>query len=196
MDEDAFKVYARWNQNLFESRWRGELAAKNPCDAWVSQEIIHKCKPDIIIETGSFRGGSALMLADMMSFNGVSEIISVDAVAYNNKKDDRITWLFGSSTNDLIVAQIKERCANKKVMIILDSDHASEHVAEELRLFSPLVSSGQYLIVEDTWWNYTNEKGPREAVDAFMKGNKDFVVDKHCERYLLTNNPGGFLKRK
>jgi cephalosporin hydroxylase len=44
---------------------------------------------------------------------------------------------------------------------------------------------------------YTHEgnEGPFEAVQEFMAGNKSFVIDRQRERFLLTANPSGFLKR-
>jgi hypothetical protein len=57
---------------------------------------------------------------------------------------------------------------------------------------------GSYVIVQDTGmatpslkkWQWANM-----AVDDFMAGNDRFVVDRSRERLVLTNNPGGFLKR-
>ena len=74
------------------------------------------------------------------------------------------------------------------VMVDLDSDHSKEHVLKELRLYAPLVT--EYLIVEDT-----NTSGPREAVDEFLKDNTQFIQDKSKEKFLLTFNPSGWLRR-
>jgi len=37
--------------------------------------------------------------------------------------------------------------------------------------------------------------GPLAATREFLRGNKEFVVDASRERYILTNNPEGYLKR-
>ena len=66
--------------------------------------------------------------------------------------------------------------------------------------FSPFVSVGSYVIVTDTivnghpvWTAYG--QGPNEAIKQLLNRNGDFVVDPEPERYTLTFNPGGFLKR-
>ena len=37
--------------------------------------------------------------------------------------------------------------------------------------------------------------GPMEAVEAFLRAAPEFEVDGSRERFMLTLNPGGFLKR-
>ena len=37
--------------------------------------------------------------------------------------------------------------------------------------------------------------GPAEAVSEFLAAHPEFVVDASREKFLMTFNPGGFLKR-
>ncbi len=85
-------------------------------------------------------------------------------------------------------------------MVILDSDHAQPHVSAELVAYRDIVSVGCYLIVEDTNVNGhpvhpEHGPGPMEALDGFLATNDDFVVDADRERFMMTLNPRGFLKR-
>jgi cephalosporin hydroxylase len=113
----------------------------------------------------------------------------------------RIAYLTGSSTSALIVDQVRTRVAGaSRVMVILDSDHKKDHVLDELRLYSPLVTKGSYLIVEDTNINGRPVfpgfgPGPAEAVDDFLSANTAFERDPSRERFLVTFNPGGYLRR-
>jgi cephalosporin hydroxylase len=84
--------------------------------------------------------------------------------------------------------------------VILDSDHSKDHVKREMDLLSDYVSVGSYLIVEDTNINghpaYRKfGPGPYEAVVEFLSKNDDFVMDRSREKFLMTFNPKGYLKR-
>jgi len=86
------------------------------------------------------------------------------------------------------------------VMVILDSNHDKDHVLNELRSYNRFVTKGSYLIVEDTDFNGhpvlpDYGPGPMEAVKAFLSENKDFEVDKSREKFFLTFNPRGYLKK-
>ena len=85
-------------------------------------------------------------------------------------------------------------------MVILDSDHSRDHVLAELYAYADLVTPGCYLVVEDTvvnghpfWPDFG--PGPMEAVDAFLSGRPDYEIDTTRERFLLTLNPRGYLRR-
>jgi cephalosporin hydroxylase len=40
-----------------------------------------------------------------------------------------------------------------------------------------------------------DKPGPLAAVREFLAGDDRFAMDRERERYLLTYNPGGFLRR-
>src|SRR5262245_48321853 len=53
-------LYHQRNVLFEQSSWMGVPALKNPLDAWVYQEIVHRVRPETIIEIGSASGGSTL----------------------------------------------------------------------------------------------------------------------------------------
>ncbi len=86
------------------------------------------------------------------------------------------------------------------MMVVLDSDHSRDHVRAELEALAPLVTVGSYLVVEDT--NINGHPvlpefgpGPWEALQEFMEGNEEFEVDRGAEKFYVTMNPGGYLRR-
>jgi Cephalosporin hydroxylase len=86
-----------------------------------------------------------------------------------------------------------------KVMVILDSAHTKEHVAKELELYSPFVTPGNYLIVNDTYLStYApawDQAGAMQAMREFVANNKKFVIDEAFNRFVIATAPDGFLKR-
>ena len=196
-----------WSGN---TRWLGFPVLKCPLDLWIYQEIIFENRPDVIIETGTGSGGGALFLAsicDTWIDNG--NIITIDTENTNHEKDlpkhDRIKYLTGTSISGEILESIENilksltvTYGDQKVMVILDSDHSKEHVLRELELYSPLVTAGQYIIVEDTNLDHPNPVGfvvPMEAVNEFLKNNGGFIVDESKHKFYLTFNPRGYLKK-
>ena len=106
----------------------------------------------------------------------------------------------GSSSDAALVAEIMANRSPKSTLVVLDSDHSKKHVAEELKLFAPLVSVGSYIIVEDTNINGhpvfdSFGEGPFEAVEEFLATDPRFIVDGSREKFLMTFNPRGYLKR-
>ena len=185
-----------------KTSWLGTSALKLPTDLWIYQEILYDIKPNIIIETGTMYGGSALFLATICDVIKKGSIISIDI----NRKDsfpvhERIKYITGSSTDEEIVKQVKNMIkTDDKVIVILDSDHSKKHVLNEMEIYSKLVSKDSYLIVEDTAVNGHPVEpdfgdGPMEAVEEFLRTHDEFEIDFDKEKFLLTWNPNGYLKK-
>lgn len=180
----------------------GVPTQKCPMDMWVYQELIHEQKPDVVVECGTAFGGSALYLAHLMDIVGNGRIVSIDI---NHKitrpPHPRVKYLTGSSTDQSILTQVKEMTTGaKSVMVILDSDHSRDHVFAELCAYAPIVTVGSYLIVEDSNVNghpvdRTHGPGPMEALQDFLDGNHDFAIDREREKFFITFNPNGYLKK-
>lgn len=177
-------------------RWRGHVVLKFPSDLMLYQRVIRDKRPDFIIETGTFNGGSAIYLADMCDLNGKGQVITIDRVAKSRPQHARITYLEGDSVSDEMLQKVKDIVGGKSAMVILDSDHSFKHVSEELKKYSPLVTKGQYLVVEDCYGKFGEEDEPLQARDAFLKENKDFVLTDYHDRFLVGITMGGWLQRK
>jgi cephalosporin hydroxylase len=201
---DAFHTwfYDAGEKTWANSNWLGVPIVKGPFDNWVYQEIIYDTKPDVLIEAGTFKGGSAYYFASIFDLLKHGRVLTIDIIEYPGRpQHERITYLLGSSTSDAIVQQVKNSIhPGKKVMVSLDSDHHKDNVLKELKTYSPLVTPGNYLVVEDTDINghpvYPRfGPGPMEAVEEFLKNNSDFIQDRSREKYGITLFPGGWLKK-
>lgn len=209
-------IEATQHRYSYHFDWLGLPIIQFPQDMVAIQEIIWKTKPDIIIETGIARGGSLILSASILHLlNGKGKVIGVDIdirphnkiAIENHPLFHRIQLIEGSSIAPNIIDQVKKLIApGDKVMVILDSNHTHDHVLEELRLYSSLVSKDCYFIAMDTVIEHMPEatypdrpwsKGnnPKTAVHAFLKENKRFEIDYLIQNKLLvTSAPDGYLK--
>lgn len=185
-------------------RWMGVPAWKNPLDAWIYQEIIHEVRPDVIVEVGSALGGATLYLAHLLDLLGEGTVVSVDIDHSRfQARHERIVTVTGHSSSPAVLGRVGELCRNRRVLVIHDADHRKPQVLADLRAYAPLVSVGSYLIVEDGVVDLFRPHnvlgvpyvGPLGATEEFLEGAPEFEVDGHRERYLLTYNPRGFLRR-
>jgi len=184
-----------------EARWLGAQSLKNPLDLWVYQEIIVETRAELIVETGTYRGGSAFFLASICDLLGGGEVVSIDVepVRDDYPAHPRLTYLGGrSSTDPDVVAEVRARAEGKRTLVILDSDHSQAHVEAELAEYAGLVPVGGYVIVEDSNIGQIRKDllpGPLEAIETFLAGTDAFEIDREREKFLITFNPSGYLRR-
>ena len=196
-----WSFYRSYEQTWETTEWLGVRAKKCPLDLWIYQEIVFEQRPDLIIETGTAFGGGALFLASLCDLVGHGEVITIDVADEVRPAHPRVTYLHGSSTSPEILEQVTERASGTSSrLVLLDSDHRKDHVLRELELYAPLIQAGGYVIVEDTNVNghpvaFRFGPGPMEAVREFLARGEPFEVDRSREKYMLTFNPGGYLRR-
>lgn len=181
--------------------WLGAQALKNPLDLWVYQEILVETRPELVVETGTYRGGSALFLASMCDLLDEGEVVSIDIEPLRDDypQHPRITYLAGrSSTDSDVVSEIRARADGRRTLFVLDSDHSQAHVEAELEAYAPLVPVGCYVIVEDSNIGRIRKDllpGPMQAIEAFLARTDEFEIDREREKFLITFNPSGYLRR-
>lgn len=205
VDDFHCLFYSHWN-TVRHVNWQGYKATKYPNDLIVYQQIIHKFKPEVIIECGTDRGGSALFFANMFDLEGQGHVITIDK---NNDrrmrekklpKHPRITYINGNTVDPNVRDKAKALVGGKACMAVLDSNHKRGHVKTEMRKYGKLVTKGQFMVVEDTALHGhpirpNDPPGAYEAVEWYMSHWNDFERDPVGEKYLITQNPGGWLKK-
>lgn len=201
----AADFHRAWYDSMIwkSTKWRGRHIQKCPMDLFIYQEILTETRPEFIIETGSYSGGSACFLRDMLLLLGIDGgVVTIDIQPPDQSaRVDGVEYIKSSSTEPGLVARLAQASQDRKTMVILDSDHSQAHVARELEAYAPLVSLGQYLIVEDT--NINGHPvlpgfgpGPAEATNEFLPRHPEFERDLSRERLMITQNPGGYLRRR
>jgi len=88
-----------FHKALQQSTYCGLPILKNPLDLFIYQEIIYRTKPDIIIEIGTYKGGSAKYLKHFL--NTIHEdiygnlLITIDPECRTNIEKDGIFYTKG-----------------------------------------------------------------------------------------------------
>lgn len=204
---DEFHKFCYENPGSYSVTWMGCPIQKNAFDMILLQEIIYRTKPDVIIETGTANGGSALFMAQILEILGEGVVVSIDIESGIRPQHPRIMYLQGGSSTDVInlgkVLQITQSA--KRVMVVLDSDHSKEHVFREMLVYGPLVTEGCYMIVEDSNINGQPVRpdfgpGPAEAIEEYLQYQRSmaktlFVQDRDVEHFPFTYHPGGYLRK-
>lgn len=189
----------------WDNQWCGIQIQQYPTDMMIYQELLWNIKPDVVIETGTFKGGNSFYLASLLEFiKPDAKVLTVDIDSSEWKKTlaeanfpgkdhllQRIHFFEGSSVDPAILAKLKEHIGkDAKVLVLLDSDHRKPHVLNELKAYTPLVSVNSYVVVNDTQWGH-----PLEALQEFLKTTDAFVVDAAMDKFSISCAHGGFLKR-
>ena len=217
---------------MYNFKSLGRPVIQTPIELVAMQELIWQIKPDLIIETGIAHGGSLIFSASMLALLDMCEAletgetldprvsrrkvlaIDIDIRAHNRAAIEthpmasRIQMIQGSSIAPETVDLVRQIAKDyRHILVFLDSNHTHDHVLEELRAYTPLITAGSYCVVFDTIiedmpkemfpdrpWGPGNN--PKTAIWEFLKTHPEFEIDKSFERKLLiTVAPDGFLKR-
>ncbi len=224
--EQAFEILSElwlkvgWNAHYHYSfTWMGQPVLQLPEDLITLQEVIVDKRPDIIIETGIAMGGSLLFYASICHAIDHGRVIGIDIDLrpQNRKKIEAspfshlITLIDGDSSKPTTVDQLEIE-KDKTVMVILDSNHSMEHVAQELEIFAPIVSPNHYLVVADGFKKSLSdvprgkpewkEDNPVHAIEKFLEEHPYYQLEFPCKQYnrcsyrqRVTHFQGGWLKR-
>ena len=173
--------YVRWfhEANVWKGMtWHGIRTLKLPSDIWNYQEIIFERRIDHVIETGTRHGGSAVFFAETLAARrapGPVISIDVDENSRSIRACQGVHFLIGDSAAPEMVERAMALLPSQRgpLFLILDSDHARDHVLRELRAWVPQLRSGDYLVVEDTIVNGhpvrpEHGPGPFEAIEQYL----------------------------
>jgi len=225
---EAFRILSRqwlvlgWNLGHWKTlSWMGRQLLQLPDDVLRLAELLWKLRPDVIVETGVYDGGSTLLFASLCRLSGAGRVISVDCnfrpgvrEAILQEAGGLVTLIEGDSAS--AETAIEVRCNIRpveRVCVFLDSGHRAAHVAAELRHLGPLVSPGCYLIVADSIcedlagtpegeiaWSWDN---PGRAVDEFLRQHAEFSRERPMPLFSASNDftqmsyfPGTWLRRR
>lgn len=183
--------------------YKGIRAVRCPFDYVIYQMLIGEVKPDLIIEIGSYDGGGAIYMCDLLKAYGIDGEIHTIDINDNAKKNVEVypnIKFFGNGAENYDLS-LTERF--KTILVIEDAAHTYECSKSAMEKFSDVVSVGSYLIVEDGIINQLGREeeyngGPLKAIREFLPMHPEFIVDrKWCNMFgkNATFNVNGYLKK-
>lgn len=207
IDEFHQLVYEHAGDSTWaDAHWHGVKLWKQPSDLFLYQDLIHRLRPALIIETGTAFGGSALFYAHQLDQIGRGQVITIDLKPYEFTlpQHPRIVYAMGTSSvpiSDQVSRHARWGNILGPVMVSLDSDHSQAHVEAELEAYAPLVTYGSYLVVEDCNVNghpvgSEHGPGPWEALEAWLPKHPEFVEDLQLPKRWLYSWHRWLRKRK
>jgi len=151
--------------------WKNHIVFKSVFDLAIYSMLIEELKPDVIIEIGSGKGGSAVWLADMIKILGLnSQIYSYDI----NKPDFSYPGVSFiefdlNSLSEYVEFPENENWVGSKLII----EDAHVNIPEVLKKIDSKASKGDYLIVEDS-------DGKQKDLFSFLRDTKTlYLADQH-----------------
>ena len=161
----AFEAISRewvrvgWSLKYYNNfSWFGHAVLQLPEDLVRLQEVVYRVRPDVIIETGVFGGGSLMFHATLCQALGKGRVIGIDKHIDANQRESmqghllgsRISLVEGDSVSPEVVSRVGQMIRpGESVLVILDSGHTREHVTRELECYSRFVTPGSYIIATD-----------------------------------------------
>lgn len=191
-------------ENFGHVTWLGKPMWQSVLDLQTLQETIYEVKPELLIECGTYKGGSSYFFAQLFDLMDHGRVITVDIEKLHDLSHPRVTYLIGDCASREIVQRIESEVKHVtgSVMVVLDSNHSAQHVSKEIQAYHGFVTPGSYLHVQDgvidTQPQFAHSRpGPLRAIEAFLAKNNDFELDTaKSERFLITHHPKGWLRRK
>lgn len=183
-----------------EVTWRGRRVDVAPADLINLQEIIHEVRPDAIVVV-SAATGVLHFLSDAIrhSVCGGTRLLLVAPVD-TAPLPDEVTVLQGSPGDTPVLATVRHWVGSaESVLVLYATTVADQFHIDTLRAYADLVSHRSYLICLGTllgqpWLGYSRHQH-MQTVQALVRSQPAFVIDRSRQRQLLTVSPSGYLRR-
>ncbi len=189
--------------NYDDLTWLGKPIWQPPLDLWLIQEAIFEVKPGLIIECGTYKGGSSYFFGQVLDLLGEGRVVTIDIERQHDLNHPRVTYLLGDSASPQILEEVRAEASKTAgpIMVILDSDHSMAHVLRELEAYHDFVTPGSYLHVQDGVIDvlpiFSDARpGPLRAIEEFLETNDEFELDlERSNKFLISHHPKGWLRR-
>jgi cephalosporin hydroxylase/GT2 family glycosyltransferase len=193
-----------WDRQAWrEATWLGHPVNRYPADLHVYQELVTRLRPGLVVVAGDDGGlgGRALFAASICDQLGHGQVVAVGASDPSERPGHpRITYAAGTPEDADVAEQVAALAPEPPDALVILGLGATERVVAAFDRYAPLVPVGGYVVMENTVVNGRPARpgfapGPYEAVEAILGRGGDFVPDPAGERYTVTFNRNGYLRR-
>ncbi len=202
-----FWLYFVDSQNAphYRMQWGERMMSKFPMDTWVYKHLIETSKPNLIIEIGTQRGNSAIMLRELSRHLDTAvvtfDILTPDDSVIKTFDDHGITFFNTDATTAKAVDDILSlgiEADDIRALIIDDGSHKEDHVIETFALLKRFVPKGGYFIIEDGFTNeLMDKKGflAMQGVRHILDHHDDFHLERGFDDFFMMSAYMGILKK-
>jgi cephalosporin hydroxylase len=194
-----------YHQSWRDTTWMGRPLHRLPNDLQVYQELLVELQPETILLIADDPGlaGRAHLMASLCDLRGGGQVVAVGPTVEPSAADrprlrTSVATPEGAASAATAILEEVGSSTVSLVLLGLGSKAAIEACFEQV---SGLVPTGGFVVVENTVVNGRpvapeHGPGPHEAVVSILGRHPEFVADPAAERYALTFNRGGYLRRR
>lgn len=210
---DIQESLATYHRGGEYSNVNGHVMLKHGTDLQRYATLIDETMPEVLVETGTRTGASALWFATRTP---LQLVITVDITGQHRMpslgkmSSGRAIPVVGPSTDPDTFAAVQRMVEGRRVMVSLDSDHTRAHVIDEIDLYGELVTPGCFMVVEDGLFDYASPEewqkfsfgnpaqgNPLEAIQQRLVGNPAWKRREDIEgMYSVSHHPVGWWQKE
>jgi cephalosporin hydroxylase len=195
-------IEAVWDRQAWrQTTWLGHRVLRYPSDLHAYQELLTQHRPGTVVLAADDEGlaGRALYMASLCELLGHGRVVAAGRQA-DAADHPRITWIAGAPEAAEVAEQVLELAGPEPDAMVFLGLGEVLRVAAAFEHLAPLVPIGGFVVVENTVVNGRPVAsgfgpGPHEAVVGILNRHPEFVSDPAPERYTVTFNRNGYLRR-
>ena len=177
--------HTKWNFH----KWKGLTLMKDPMTLSIYMMMLQELKPKTILEFGTYDGGSALWMEDIIkSLKLECDIytfdINIERVKLPEDSKIKSYQLDNNQIKDFINSNIELFDSLKSPILMIEDSHVN--ATEVIKSLDPFLKAGDYLVIEDTL-------DQRKYQDTIISENgissMDYEVDTYyCDFWGVNNS--------
>ena len=184
--------HAKWNH----MNWKGLTLMKDPMTLSAYMLLLQNLKPKSIIEFGTYEGGSALWMSDLMSSLNIEcniHTFDIDQARVHipeNHPNIHCQYLDNFNIQEFVQDQSSLFSNLEGPVLVIEDSHANS--SGILAAIDPFLNKGDYLVVEDTL-----DQSKHQSMTSFLSQSKYLVDTLYCDLWGKNNgwNVNSFLKK-